>query len=245
MLFQMLASLLVYLALTTLFVGIVLCFRRRTRKRGVVLGALSLAIAVIGLVLPAPERSVDHPNRHLDELMPRWQFSEHHTAHVAAPPDRVFEAICAVRADEIALFRLLTWIRRGGRDLPENILNAGTDRPILDVATTSGFIYLADDPPRELVVGTVVVAPRQRTPRVLTPDVFRRQLAPGYALAAMNFYVSPDGRGGSVISTETRVYANDASSRRKFARYWRIIYPGSSLIRFMWLRAIERRAAAG
>jgi hypothetical protein len=38
------------------------------------------------------------------------------------------------------------------------------------------------------------------------------------------------------------VHATDDSARRKFARYWRVIYPGSALIRRMWLRAIKLRA---
>lgn len=238
----MFGSFVVYSGLLAIFAGFFLCFRKRTRERGFALFAVGFLIALAGFALPAPESRVDRATTRLDELMPRWQFSEHHTEHIAAPPDRVYEAIREVRAGEIALFRLLTWIRRCGRDLPENILNAGTERPILDVATSSGFIYLADDPPRELVVGTVVIAPRQQTRRMLAPDVFRSPLAPGYALAAMNFLVLPDGRGGSLVSTDTRVYANDDSSRRRFARYWRLIYPGSSLIRFMWLRAVEHRA---
>jgi hypothetical protein len=58
----------------------------------------------------------------------------------------------------------------------------------------------------------------------------------------MNFFVTADGPGGSIVSTETRVFANSAAASRRFAAYWRIIYPGSALIRRMWLRAIERRA---
>lgn len=58
----------------------------------------------------------------------------------------------------------------------------------------------------------------------------------------MNFLVTPDGPGRSVVSTETRVFANSPSARRRFAAYWRVIYPGSAIIRRMWLRAIERRA---
>ncbi|MEP6858175.1 MAG: hypothetical protein ABI994_07300, partial [Gemmatimonadales bacterium] len=65
------------------------------------------------------------------------------------------------------------------------------------------------------------------------------------ALAAMNFLVTPDGRNGSLVSTETRVFANSPSARRRFARYWRLIYPGSALIRRMWLRAVKRRATRG
>ncbi len=47
-----------------------------------------------------------------------------------------------------------------------------------------------------------------------------------------------------LVTAETRVYATDASARRRFARYWRVIYPGSALIRRRWLRAMKRRAEA-
>lgn len=65
---------------------------------------------------------------------------------------------------------------------------------------------------------------------------------PGYAVAGMNFLVTPDGPNGSVVSTETRVFANGSATRRQFATYWRVIYPGSALIRRMWLRAVRDRA---
>jgi len=243
------ASTIVYLGLITAFVGFASVLiplrwlRIPTRRRGAAIFAIGVLIVVIGFALPAPEQRVAKPATHLDEFLPRWQFHERHEARVAATPERVFEAIRAVRADEILLFRLLTWIRRGGKDLPENILNAGGERPLLDVATSSGFIYLADDPPREIVVGTVVVAP-PGTRGTLTPEVFRKHLPPGFAIAGMNFRVIPDGKGGSIVTTETRVYANSDSARRRFSSYWRVIYPGSTLIRRMWLRAIVRRAQA-
>ena len=58
----------------------------------------------------------------------------------------------------------------------------------------------------------------------------------------MNFRLVPDGRGGSVLSTETRVFAPDAGTRRELATYWRVIHPGSALIRRGWLDAIRQRA---
>jgi hypothetical protein len=177
----------------------------------------------------------------LDEFMPVWQFRERHTIRIAAPPARVFAAIKEVRAKEIAFFNILVWIRRGGRRGPKSILNPGDTAPLLDVATKSGFIYLADDPPRETVVGTAVIAPPGNKCEA-TPAMFKTALEPGFALAAMNFLVTPDGPNGSLVSTETRVFANSPAARQKFARYWRIIYPGSALIRRMWLRAVKRRA---
>jgi hypothetical protein len=212
-----------------------------TRSRALLIAVAGLLVTAIGLVFPASETRVTRVETRLDEFVPAWQFREVHTIKVAAPPPRVYEAIKRVRADEILLFRTLTWIRRGGRALPPSILNAGDRVPIIDVATSSGFVRLADDAPRELVVGTVVMAPPgMRGP--LTAAVFQTALPPGFALAGMNFLVTADGPDGSLVSTETRVYANSDAARRRFGRYWRVIYPGSALIRRMWLRAIVRRA---
>lgn len=175
----------------------------------------------------------------LDEFVPEWQFNEVHTRRIAGSPEVVFDAVRGIRADEIFLFRMLTWIRRFGRKLPESIINAGDDEPLLDVATRSGFVWLANDRPHELVVGTAVLMPKGRTECVL-PSEFRESPGPGYALAAMNFLVTPDG-AGSIVRTETRVFATDRKSRRRFALYWFTIYPGSAFIRRMWLRAIALR----
>jgi len=144
------------------------------------------------------------------------------------------------RADEIAFFGTLTWIRRGGRAQPPGILNAASSRPLLDVATDREFIWLSVEPPRELVLGIIVGRPAgQRRPA--TPDLVRSP-PPGFAVGTINFLVKPDGPHASLVSTETRVSAGSADARRRFAAYWRLIYPGSALIRREWLRAIERRA---
>src|SRR6266550_2158546 len=83
---------------------------------------------------------------------------------------------------------------------------------------------LAEDAPRELVIGTIVIAP-PGTRGSLSPEVFQKPLPPGFAIAAMNFLVTPNGPGRSLVSTETRVFANSPSARRQFSAYWRLIYP--------------------
>jgi len=244
----MIGSAIVYSGLILAASGVVLVVKpiRRlgvtTRWRGLVVVGAGVLLTGIGLILPVSESRVTRAETHLDEFAPAWQFREFHTIRVAAAPSRVFEAIKRVRADEILLFRTLTWIRRGGQPLPRSILNA-RDESLIDIATHSSFVRLADDAPRELVIGTVVMAP-PGTHGTLTPEVFQKDLPPGFALATMNFVVAPDGPGGSLVSTETRVFANSPSARRRFAAYWRVIYPGSAIIRRMWLRAIERRATS-
>jgi hypothetical protein len=178
----------------------------------------------------------------LDRFVPEYQFRERHSVEVNAPKKRVYEAIKSVTAKEIFLFRTLTWIRRRGRPGPEGILTAPADMPILEVATRTTFLTLVDDPDREAVVGTVVIAPRGRSCSIAAPGDFLAIREAGFAVAAMNFSIEARGSDGCLLTTETRVFATDPASRRRFALYWAIIRPGSGFIRRMWLRAIKRRA---
>lgn len=179
----------------------------------------------------------------LDRVTPSYQFHELHSTTVRASPQRVYRAIKEVTAGEIFLFRTLTWLRRFGRPGPESVLSAPERLPLLEVATRTTFLTLADNE-REIVVGTVVVAPRDGTrtrPRSLDEFAALASLR-GYALATMNFAISARRDGRCDLSTETRVYATDETSRRRFAAYWRVVSLGSAFIRVMWLRAIKRRA---
>jgi hypothetical protein len=203
-----------------------------------------LALFIAGLVLPALPSHPLRARSRLDEFMPAWQFNEVHTIRIGAPPDKVFAAIRQVRADEIFLFRTLTWIRLGGRAMPRSILAADGHEPLIDVALEGGFVKLADDASHELVIGCIVARPSGARGKP-SPEMFRTaRLPPGFALAAMNFRLTAEGPGVTRLTTETRVFASSAAARRRFALYWRVIYPGSALIRRMWLRAIERRATA-
>jgi hypothetical protein len=240
----MIASVFAYVGFVCLLAGLALIVRPiaalgiRTPRHALALAGTGVVIGLVSLAAPAFTSRVSAPASRLDEFTPEWQFHELHQRHIAATPARVFDAIKQVRADEIAFFNTLTWIRRFGRPLPPGILNAGHE-PIVTVAIKGGFIALADEAPREIVLGTVVVTPGKRP--ALTPALFASP-PPGYAVGTLNFLVTSDGAGGSWLSTETRVRATSPSARRQFAAYWRVIYPGSALIRRMWLRAIERRA---
>ncbi|MFN0178687.1 MAG: hypothetical protein ACKVZ0_07770 [Gemmatimonadales bacterium] len=215
-------------------------WRRTITRRAVPLLVPGAVLVALGVGLPAPDHRVTSPLSHLDSIAPVWQFAEFHEKTIAAPPTQVYRAAELVRADEIRLFRLLTAIRRGGRPLPGTILDAGTREPLIEVAIRGGFVDLVRAPPVELVFGSAVLT-RKGQPRPATPAEYRAPQRAGTALATMNFVVTPT-RGGSRLTTETRIYANDAWARQRFAVYWRLIYPGSALIRRMWLAAIARRA---
>jgi hypothetical protein len=106
---------------------------------------------------------------------------------------------------------------------------------------------LSDEPGREIVLGTLVVRPRGA--RLAVPDdpaatarIFANLSAPGFAKAAMNFRIEPGPDGSCRVTTETRIFATDPATARRFATYWRFILPGSSLLRVTWLGAIAARA---
>jgi hypothetical protein len=245
----MLDSYLVYLGLTLFLAGLVSFLRPlsflgiRTRRVGAGVAAGGFVLFLVALLLPVSENTATAHTAKLDDWMPQWQIRERHITSIGAPPEKVFAAIHAVRADDIFLFRTLIAIRQCGQPGQESIMNAPEQKPILDVATQTTFVLLTEEPPRELVIGTVVAAPPQApASRRLTPELFQTKLQPGVALATMNFLVTPDDHGGSIVSTETRIYANNRAAARRFAIYWRIIHPGSDIMRRMWLRAIKQRA---
>ena len=217
----MLASIALYAGGAATLAGAAAMLRRRTRRTGAALLVGGVTVAAAALFWPVSEEHVAAKTTHLDEAMPRWQFNEVHEIHIDADARRVYDAVHAVRANEIALFKTLVAIRRGGRRGPEDILNPSADKPLLDVATQTSFRYLADDA-HEIVVGTHI----------------NRGVD-----ATMNFLITPEARG-TRLTTETRVFAKTAKDARLFAGYWRVVHPGSDIIRRMWLRAIKRRAEA-
>ena len=246
------ASLLVYGGALAALLGpaVVARARRRTGRPWGGVAALAalvgIVLALLGLALPSRDTVVAPARTRLDAVMPRYQFRERHALAAAAPPLAVDRAIRTVTADEIPLYRALTWLRRMGRRAPEGLLNAPPATPMLALAPRTGFRLLADERGRVIVLGVAGPAsPAAGAAGAATRDTGPRPFtasAEGYASIAVAFRVEPDGRGGAIVSTETRVFAPDAPTRRRLATYWRLIYPGSALIRRGWLLAIRRRA---
>jgi hypothetical protein len=245
----MLLSLLVYLSAAVAGLGLVsillpLRFVGIRNRGGAVVVALVGMIATSTVMnWPVGEVSGGSGTGAIDEFAPIYQFHERHEIPIRANAGQVYSALLAVSADEIPLYRTLTWIRRGGAEGPESILNPPDSVPLFEVATRTSFVTLATTPGLEHVIGAVVLAPRGvRLALGSTPESFKSLLQPGFAKATIGFRVEPRQDGWTLLRTETRVEATDSASRATFARYWRVIAPGSSLIRLMWLRAVKVRA---
>jgi len=245
--------LLVYAGALTALAGLVAILkplrflRIRTRRAGGLVLAMGLGVGLVGAALPA--RVQRSPGSLLiDRFMPEYHFNEVHSIRIQAPPDTIFRSIRAVTPAEVRWLRTLYWIR----SLPARI-GGTTSRtspepePILDPEPDSGTVILGEEPGRELLFGLIgqfsKLAGGAR-PRIEGPQQFLAFHHPDQIKATMGFWLRDEGGGWWRLTTETRVLALDPSTRRKFSAYWRVIYPGSSLLRRTFLAAVKRRAEA-
>ena len=181
----------------------------------------------------------------LDKFMKRYDFNEFHSIWVRAKGNEILNVVKEIRPSDVPLFKTLFHLPL----LPKRfVVKTGglltSTRPIFDQAIRSGFVLLAENPDEELVMGSIGQFWRLgggSRPVIRNAEDFVAFEAPGYAKASINFRVEGcDER--NTLSTETRVLATDPASRRNFFAYWRMIHPGSALLRRMWLIAIKQSA---
>lgn len=183
----------------------------------------------------------------LDEFLPEYDVNEVHSIDIAANPEEVMAAARSLTSREVRLATVLMSLRA----LPSAVMRprrwGGSDRvldaPLLDHFTSGGFVMLAERPD-ELVLGAVGRFWKvEGNIRRVSRDEFVAFEEPGFAKAVVNLHVGESGRR-TRLTTETRVRTTDEGARRTFRRYWRVVMPGSALIRRAWLRAIRKRAEA-
>jgi hypothetical protein len=180
----------------------------------------------------------------LEQFMPRFDTRSQHTIEVRAPAQAVFTAVEAVTVKEVRCLRELEFIRA----LPGLAATGRLDVPTVDaplvLSFTRGAVLLGARPPEEVLVGAIGCFWRLagNVPVVFgSPEEFMTFTEPGFAKAIVGFHLNP--RGAEILlTTETRFVSTDDATRMLMSRYWRIIRPGSNLIRTEWLRAIRRRA---
>ena len=182
----------------------------------------------------------------LEDFLADSDFRQVHTITVRAPAEYVFRSLKGITPAQIPLFRGLFVIRT----LPARLLGKGEPplaggQPILEQMLNTGFVLLAEETGRELVVGTVGQFWKLKGApfKVANELEFLAFDRPDYAKAVMNFYMRDDeARGITTVSTETRIQIPDINARRKFAAYWLMIRWGSGLIRRTWLSALKQCA---
>ena len=184
--------------------------------------------------------------------MPSFDIAARYRVGIAAAPTQVYATL--LRADfsrpwvvrALMGLRLVPGLLHSPRLMWQRFGGARrTSRATLADLSHSDFVLLEQAPHREIVLGitgrfwtlATYVVP-------IPPDRFREPLAPGLAQAAWNFEVTPTPAGAD-LTTETRIRCADPATLRRFRRYWRVVAPGSGLIRLAILRQVRREAIAG
>lgn len=177
----------------------------------------------------------------LDDVLPRPEHVTRQVRWIPAPPEAVWHALHQVRLSRLPV----TLVLSGARFLPVVLSGGGRgrlhDRPFLDALPVP---LLASEAPSSVVFGGALQAWRLSGGKegpVLDAQAFRRFTQRGWVKAAIDFRLTPEG-SGTELSSETRVMSTDAQTRRLFDRYWRIVRPGSSAIRWEVLTAVELQA---
>lgn len=168
---------------------------------------------------------------------------------IAAGPHAVWRALYEVRLGDLPLTTTLLAVRalpallrrRGALQVHRDDL---ATRAVVAAMTAGRFTILYREPGRALTMGIVGqfwrLAGGTDVP-VRDPTAFVAFREPGYVKTAIDVILEPHP-GGCLLSTRTRSRGTDAAAERRFRRYWRLVGPGSKLIRIELLRAVRRRA---
>ena len=185
----------------------------------------------------------------LDSWMPSCDVAARYAVRIDAPAERVYAALLATDFSRPWLVRGLMGLRllprflRSPRAMWQRLLRRDRSprASLIDLAH-SDFLLLDEAPPREIVLGITgrfwtLSAEIVRIP----PERFREPLPAGLAQAVWNFEVTASGAGAE-LATETRIRCADPATLRAFRRYWRLVAPGSGLIRYAILAQVRRQA---
>ena len=174
----------------------------------------------------------------LDDVLPRPEHVTRQARWIPAAPEAVWNALHEVRLSRLPVTLALS----SARFLPVVLSGRGFgqlhDRPFLDALPVP---LLSSEPPSAVVFGGALQAWRLSggdDGPALDAEGLRSFSQRGWVKAALDFRLTPRGRG-TELTSETRVVSTDAWTRRRFGRYWWFVRPGSSAVRWEVLTAVE------
>jgi hypothetical protein len=211
----------------------------RKRALGALVLAGGVALTFAALSWPASMVRVTQPRTRLDDVMPEYQFYERHSARIHARPEQVMQSVRQSTFGDMKSLVTLLKIRAAALRIHETG-DSLHDKRVLDAFLESGYLFGGSD--QEVVMAGAWNARAKRRPDVRTLQDFADYREQGAIKMAYDFIVEDAGGGWSTITTETRVLALDDLTRRGMGRYWRLIVPGSGLLRRQWLEGIKKRA---
>lgn len=215
----------------------------RRRSVGALVLVAGMAVTLAALFWPARTIHVAQPRSRLDQVLPEYQFSEKHSVRVHARPPVVIAAVRASTWSDMHSLNLLLRIRGALLRTPRSEGGAfAPDQRIMDTFAASA--YLLESSQREVLLCGLINLRERSRPEVHSLAEIADYREPGALKQAFDFTVEDEGSGWSRLTTETRM-AIEGGLTRGPAVYWRLIVPGSGLLRREWLSGIKKRAESG
>jgi len=173
----------------------------------------------------------------INQWLPQYQVSASYSLLVNASDEKTYAALERAEFSDLAIVRVLMRLR-GYRLGPGK-----TAEPDAPEKARSSFLKLAAVPRREVVLGIAGRFWRSDggIVRGLTPEEFADFQRQGYAKAVWSFSLAP-AKGGTQLTTETRIQTFGRSATLKFRAYWLVVGPFSGFIRKAMLREVKRIA---
>ncbi len=218
----------------------------RTIAVGVVLSGL--LISATSLISPVKLEQSTTSDQQIDGLMPTYSFNELHEVRIKASPDEVKEVFRVTGVNDIPVVHLLMKIRGIADEDVDLSDRASSNKAGADTFTTPDFNFFVVAPDEYIAV--MILKPtmisgnkgKPAPPEISTIEQFRAFKEPGYMKVAINFRIIGIENKETLLTTETRVDGTTKTDSYVFGRYWRVIYPGSAIIRRVWLDTIKKKA---
>jgi len=205
-------------------------------------------ISILSLLWPVREAHATTSGQEIDTLMPVYSFSEFHEVQITVSPERVKQTLKVTGVKDIPAAHLLMKIRGIAGDDVDMSDRAANCQAGPETFSTPDFHFFAVGQAEFITV--MILKSSFATgnsnspapPEITSLEQFRSFNDPGYVKVVMNFRFISDDAQKTILTTETRVRGITPRDSRIFSRYWRIIYPGSAIIRRVWLDTVKNKA---
>lgn len=216
------------------------------RTVAAVVSVSGLLISIISLFWPVIVHQAQSHFK-IDTLLPNYSFNEFHEVRIKSTPEKVKHTFRITGVKDISLVNFLMKIRGFTDD--KNIKDRVAINQVASGAfSTPDFNFFMFD--SEEYISVMIIKASMKTsrsakifniPEIAKLDDFLSFSTPGYVKVVINFRFVSINKEETQLTTETRIQGITPNDSRIFGIYWRIIYPGSAIIRRLWLDTIRKK----
>jgi hypothetical protein len=176
----------------------------------------------------------------IERFLPTYNLvAKQYAIEIDAPIEDVYPVVRKLDLREAYFTRLLLFLR----SVPALLQGRPAIGLTVDDLGKMGFFLLAEEPPRELLIGFVGrIWTLAGDLQAVEPERFAAYDTPGYLKGVMGFALTPLSGGRTRLETVSRAQCLCEESLRKARRYWFFIRPVSGAVRLGMLRACKRQA---